>query len=47
MKDAIEGAIQRLTESVTAEGKHGETMQLTQAILNLTHALATLDGVKG
>jgi len=48
MKAEIESAIKRLAEAVKAEGtsRHGDTMQLTQAVLNLTHALATLDNIK-
>ena len=48
MKDAIEVAVKKLVTasvSVAADKSH-EAMQFTQAVLNLTHALATLKDIE-
>jgi hypothetical protein len=49
MKEAIESAIKALaeqTEKVTANSSCLTAMQLSQAALNLSHVLATLDNLK-
>lgn len=47
MKDAIEAAVEAIAKKVTKDTGHGHDEAYTQAVLNLTHALATLDNLKG
>jgi len=46
MKDAIEVAVKKLVTASVAADKSHEAMQFTQAVLNLTHALATLKDIE-
>jgi hypothetical protein len=45
MKDEIEYAIKILTGMISASMKSEDALKVTQATLNLTHALATLDNM--
>ena len=46
MRTATENAIKVLAEKVTAEMKADDAMKFTQAALNLSHVLATLDNIQ-
>lgn len=46
MKDAIERNVMELTKMLNSENRAGDKMQIAQAILNLAHALATLNNIK-
>lgn len=46
MKEAIEAAVRVLTQKVTSNTGHDEALKYTQSVLNLTHALATLNSIK-
>jgi hypothetical protein len=45
MKDEIEYAIKILTGMINASMKSDDALKITQAALNLTHALAMLDNM--
>ena len=46
MKDAIEKAVKTLAGKADSSETHDEAMKYSQSVLNLTHALATIDNIK-
>lgn len=46
MKIAIEVAVKTLARKANASSSHDEAMKYSQAVLNLTNALATLSNIK-
>lgn len=46
MKIAIEVAIKTLARKASTSSSHDEAMKYSQAVLNLTNALATLSNIK-
>ncbi len=45
MKTEMEAAIKALADKAQKESKAGDAMQLSQAALNLAHALATVENI--
>jgi hypothetical protein len=47
MNDELKNVVTKLAEKSAAAERPGDAMQLAQAALNVAHALATLENIKG